>query len=104
MKYKNKITIILITIYSHATPCFATNFNDGISPDAPTQDKIQRDVNREFIVQKAIARSRTGKNNIVSSGKNNAGIGNIIIGPKANLKGAIILNQSEIEDAAVISD
>jgi len=104
MKYSNKTTMILMAICCHSLPGLATNFNDGINPDGPIQGQIQRDINPEFISQKVIARSRTGKNNILSSGDGNAGIGNIIIGPKANLKGAVILNQSEIKDASVISE
>jgi hypothetical protein len=104
MKDNNKRILLLITFCCHAIPCFATNFNDGINPDGPIQSQIQTDVNIEYIIQKATARSKNGNNKVLTTGRGNAGIGNIIVGPKTNLKGAIIINQSENVDAAVISE
>lgn len=104
MEHNHIKNLLLTILFSLVTPCFATNFDDGISAGGPIDDKIQKEPNREFITQKAIARSRSGRNKVISNSNDNAGIGNIIIGPGANLNGAIILNQSENVDAAVISD
>lgn len=103
MKYDIKKIIILITICSQSTLGFATNYNDGINPDGPIQGKMTKDTNIKFIIQKATARSKSGKNKVITSG-DNAGIGNIIVGPGSNLKGAIIINQSENKDSSVISE
>lgn len=104
MKHFYKKTIILIAICCQSTLCFATNYNDGINPDGPIQGKMTKDTNIKFIIQKATARSKSGNNKVISSDDGNAGIGNVIVGPGTNLKGAIIINQSENVDAAVISE
>ena len=83
--------------------CFATNFNDGINVDGPIKDVIKEEVNSEFISQRAVAASRTRKIKILSTDENSAGIGNIIIGPGANLKGAIIINKSDNTGAAAVA-
>ena len=85
-----------------STLSFATNYNDGISPEGPIQDKISKDTNIQYIIQKATARSQSGKGKVISS-DDNAGIGNVIIGPGTDLKGVTIINNSDNTDAAVIS-
>ncbi len=105
MTYSNTrmTTISLLFLMFSLTPCFATNFNDGINATEPINDVIKEEINVEFISQKAIAASRTRKLKILSTDENAAGIGNIIIGPGANLKGAIIINRSKNTGAAAIS-
>jgi hypothetical protein len=104
MKHYYKKTIILIAICCQSPLGFATNFNDGINPDEPVQGKMTKDTNVEFIIQKATARIKSGNNKVISSDDGNAGIGNVIVGPGTNLQGAIIINQSENVDSAVISE
>ncbi len=103
MIYTNIRITAVLTIFNFTTPCLATNFNDGIGPDGPISDVIREDINVEFISQKALAASRTRKLKILSTDENAAGIGNIIIGPGANLKGAIIINKSDNTGAAAIA-
>lgn len=95
--------LTLVTICYVTTPCFATNFNDGIDPGGPINDTIKRQINPEFISQKVNAAVRLREDKVISSDKNSVGIGNIIIGPKANLKGAIIINKSKNNGAAAIA-
>ncbi len=103
MVIDNTKIMTLLTIWSFATPCLATNYNDGISNNGPIVDVIKRQINPEFISQKATAASRLREGKVISSDENSAGIGNIIIGPKANLKGAIIINKSKNNGAAAIA-
>ena len=103
MIINNTRIITLVTICHVATPCFATNFNDGIDPGGPINDTIRREINPEFISQKVNAATRLREGKVISSDENSVGIGNIIIGPKANLKGAIIINKSKNNGAAAIA-
>lgn len=103
MIFNHTKTMILVTISFLATPCFAANLDDGISPEGPIQDVIKEEINQEFISQRAVAASRTRKDKTISTDENSVGIGNIIIGAKANLKGAIIINKSKNNGAAAIA-
>lgn len=104
MKHNYKKTIIMLAICGQSTLGFATNYNDGINPDGPIQGKMTKDTNIKFIIQKATARIKSGNNKVISSDDGNAGIGNVIVGSGTNLKGAIIINQSNNVDSAVISE
>ncbi len=103
MIMNNTRIITLVTICYAATPCLATNYNDGISPDGSIVDVIKEEINAEYISQRATAASRLRKDKVISTDENSVGIGNIIIGPKANLKGAIIINKSKNNGAAAIA-
>lgn len=103
MKYNIKKTVILMAACSLVTPCFATNYDDGIAPEGPIQDNIEKDSNINYIIQKATASSKSGSDKVITADDGNAGIGNIIIGPGADLNGITIINQSDNDGAAVIS-
>ena len=95
--------VVMCAVFILSSPCMATNYNDGINADGPIKDVIKEEINSEFISQRAVAASRTRKLKILSTDENSAGIGNIIIGPGANLKGAIIINKSNNNGAAAIA-
>ena len=99
----NTRIMTLVIICYVATPCLATDFNGGVSPDGPIVDVIKEEINEEYISQRATAASRLRKDKVISTDENSVGIGNIIIGPKANLKGAIIINKSKNNGAAAIA-
>ncbi len=81
---------------------YATNFSGGIAGDELIDDNIQKDINDEFISQKIQGKLNAGRE-VITVDENGAGIGNIIVGPNANLKGAIIVNQSNNKGAAAIA-
>ncbi len=82
----------------------ATDLDDNIGLDDPISDRLEPFVNIQFITTRAIvkakARAKRGQNDV---GIDNAGIGNINIGPGAKLKGVTIVNVSKTKNGTVIS-
>lgn len=79
----------------------AGDLDDGIGIDEKLDDSLQSKPNLVFIVNhaKAKARQSNSENTIRENGA-----GNITIGAGSDLKGATIINLSDNEDAAVVSE
>jgi hypothetical protein len=99
----NKKLSIAIVLGCFISTSDATNFNDGIAPEEAINDDIQEDLNDAFISQKFIGKLTASKGREITTNENGVGIGNIIIGPNANLKGAIIINNSKNNGATAIA-
>lgn len=79
----------------------AGDLDDGIGIDEKIDDSLQSGPNLTFIVNhaKSKARQSNSENTIRENGA-----GNITIGAGSDLKGATIINLSDNEDAAVVSE
>lgn len=90
---------IVITMVGAAVQ--AGDLDDGIGSDEKIDDSLQSEPNLKFIVTHAKAKARQS-NSENTIGEN--GTGNITIGAGSDLKGATIINLSDNEDAAVVSE
>jgi hypothetical protein len=90
--------IVVAAIPAAATA--ASDLDDGIALDEPIADDLQKDVNVEFIVAKAIGRANTKS----SRARNAAdGAGNINFAPGAKIgNNVIILNRSTNKNVDII--
>lgn len=79
----------------------AGDLDDGIGIDEKLDDSLQSEPNLVFIVNHAKAKARQSNNEDTITEN---GAGNINIGAGSDLKGATIINLSDNEDAAVVSE
>ena len=78
----------------------AGDLDDGIGIDDKIDDSLQSEPNILFIVNHAKAKARQGSSDAITNG----GVGNISIGAGTDLQGATIINLSDNEGAAVVSE
>jgi hypothetical protein len=93
----------LLTMLFLAPFSVAGDLDDGIGIDEPISDDIEAEKNISFIVVRAKARARnTDSDKVIINDEN--GVGNISIGAGTDLDGATIINLSDNDDAAVVSE
>ena len=97
-------TLMALCLMGMSAYVSATDLDDNIGLDEPLTDRLEPFVNIQFITTKAVvkakARAKRGQKDL---GIDNAGIGNINIGPGAKLKGVTIVNISKVKNGTVIS-
>ncbi len=91
-------SIFIVFLFVCISPTFSNDLNDVIGLDEPIKDHLETDINYKYIVAKSKTRAFLRIDNDLQS----EGIGNINIGPNANLKGATIINSSNIKDVAIV--
>lgn len=94
-------TVLAFSLIVVAGMAQAGDLDDGIGIDEKLDDSLQTEPNLLFIVNHAKAKARQGNRD--DTVREN-GAGNITIGAGSDLKGATIINLSDNEDAAVVSE
>ena len=87
-----KSYIYLFIFYLVSSPLYADDLDDGIGIDEAIDDKLQLEINIDYIKRSAIAKARRAE---AKGNSGCSGIGNQSFGPGANLKGATIVNLSD---------
>lgn len=86
------LSLLLILLILSNSALYADEFDGGIPIDIPVTDKLEKDINIQYIKRNALSKSKRG----VDDGTTGCdGTGNQTFGPGANLQGATIVNMSD---------
>lgn len=94
------LTLLIAALLLPAAALAASDLDDGIALDEPIADDLQKDVNVEFIVAKAIGRANSKSSRARSAAD---GAGNINFAPGAKIgNNVIIINKSTNKNVDIV--
>jgi hypothetical protein len=100
MNLKSITFLLALAAALPAAALAASDLDDGIAMDDPIADDIQKDVNVEFIVAKAVGRANAKSNRARSAAD---GAGNINFAPGAKIgNNVIIINKSTNKNVDIV--